>query len=244
MEVHQHSHTGKKKRIHYFWEFLMLFLAVFLGYQTENLREHKQEHRRERQYIHSLLLDLAEDTFQLTKTSAFRLNREEKLDSLIRELGGKDVKAHAAGIYRLSLESDDYETFSRSDRTIQQLKNAGGMRLIRNDSVNNAIMYYDNFIINELEWNGRSEADKINFYKQLRYQVLNSQLINKVSNSHGSVEKSDLALFSDSPIAINALSGGIFEVISISASTRDSEAETKKGAIELMKLIERQYHIK
>ena len=29
MEVHAHSHTARKKWTHYFWEFLMLFLAVF-----------------------------------------------------------------------------------------------------------------------------------------------------------------------------------------------------------------------
>ena len=29
MEVHAHTHTPRKKWTHYFWEFLMLFLAVF-----------------------------------------------------------------------------------------------------------------------------------------------------------------------------------------------------------------------
>ncbi len=29
MEVHHHSHTARKKWTHYFWEFLMLFLAMF-----------------------------------------------------------------------------------------------------------------------------------------------------------------------------------------------------------------------
>jgi hypothetical protein len=38
MEVHQHSHTPRKKWHHYFWEFLMLFLAVTLGFLVENQR--------------------------------------------------------------------------------------------------------------------------------------------------------------------------------------------------------------
>ena len=29
MEVHAHTHTARKKWTHYFWEFLMLFPAVF-----------------------------------------------------------------------------------------------------------------------------------------------------------------------------------------------------------------------
>ena len=35
MEVHQHTHTPRKKWTHYFWEFLMLFLAVFCGFLAE-----------------------------------------------------------------------------------------------------------------------------------------------------------------------------------------------------------------
>lgn len=42
MEVHKHPHhvTHKKKWGEYFLEFLMLFLAVFLGFLAENFREH------------------------------------------------------------------------------------------------------------------------------------------------------------------------------------------------------------
>ena len=42
MEVHHHTHlasgkthTARKKWTHYFWEFLMLFLAVFCGFLAE-----------------------------------------------------------------------------------------------------------------------------------------------------------------------------------------------------------------
>jgi hypothetical protein len=40
MEVHHHAHTARKKWTHYFWEFFMLFLAVFCGFLAENQREH------------------------------------------------------------------------------------------------------------------------------------------------------------------------------------------------------------
>jgi len=40
MEVHQHAHTPRKKWTHYFWEFLMLFLAVFCGFLAEYKLEH------------------------------------------------------------------------------------------------------------------------------------------------------------------------------------------------------------
>ena len=46
MEVHHHSHTPGKKWAHYFWEFLMLFLAVFCGFLAENFREHQVEKKK------------------------------------------------------------------------------------------------------------------------------------------------------------------------------------------------------
>jgi hypothetical protein len=62
MEVHAHSHNhGKKNWKAYFWEFLMLFLAVFCGFLAEYQLEHKIEKDRELQYIRSLYEDLKEN---------------------------------------------------------------------------------------------------------------------------------------------------------------------------------------
>ncbi|MBS1620000.1 MAG: hypothetical protein JST10_04865 [Bacteroidetes bacterium] len=43
MEVHHHPHVEKKNFKDYFLEFLMIFLAVTLGFIAENIREHYHE---------------------------------------------------------------------------------------------------------------------------------------------------------------------------------------------------------
>jgi len=45
MEVHKHPHhvTHKKKWTEYLLEFFMLFLAVFLGFVADNIRENSVE---------------------------------------------------------------------------------------------------------------------------------------------------------------------------------------------------------
>ena len=49
MEVHHHSnHEGKKNWKSYFWEFLILFLAVFCGFLAENIRESSLERHKEK----------------------------------------------------------------------------------------------------------------------------------------------------------------------------------------------------
>jgi hypothetical protein len=83
MEVHQHSHTPRRKWSHYFWEFMMLFLAVFLGFLAENQREHFVEHKREKQFMISLIKDLELDSLQLDRLQQFRIRRLATMDSLI-----------------------------------------------------------------------------------------------------------------------------------------------------------------
>ena len=60
MEVH--AHTPRKKWTHYFWEFLMLFLAVFCGFLAEYQLEYKNEHDREKVNMQNMLEDLNSDT--------------------------------------------------------------------------------------------------------------------------------------------------------------------------------------
>lgn len=62
MEVHAHGHVPEKKKWkEYVFQFIMLFLAVFLGFLAENLRERGVEREREKEYIESLVTDTNND---------------------------------------------------------------------------------------------------------------------------------------------------------------------------------------
>jgi len=143
MEVHAHSHTPRKKWTHYLWEFLMLFLAVSLGFFVENQREHMVEHQRETQYMKSMIEDLKSDTTELTENIRLRGERVVMIDSLIYLLGQRDISISGNSIYYLGRFISPPISFFPNDRTIQQLKNSGGLRLIRNMEISNSIMAYD-----------------------------------------------------------------------------------------------------
>ena len=83
MEVHAHTHTPRKKWTHYFWEFLMLFLAVFCGFLAEYQLEHIIEKDRETKYMRSMVEDLKLDTTELTDHIRLRIERDVLIDSLI-----------------------------------------------------------------------------------------------------------------------------------------------------------------
>ena len=143
MEVHAHSHTARKKWTHYFWEFLMLFLAVFCGFLAENFREQQVEHHREKQYMESMLGDLASDTAALTSTIIRAAAMEKGFDSLKNYLYDiENIEKNTSIIYRQNATYTRNVLLSLNDQTSTQLRNSGGMRLIRNKDVANAIARY------------------------------------------------------------------------------------------------------
>ncbi|HEY5968878.1 MAG TPA: hypothetical protein VIU35_12955, partial [Chitinophagaceae bacterium] len=89
MEVHAHTHTPRKKLTHYFWEFLMLFLAIFCGFLAENQREHFIEHRREKEFMNSMLSDLRSDTAKSNAVHQTFSIVVQHIDSLIPLLQGE-----------------------------------------------------------------------------------------------------------------------------------------------------------
>jgi hypothetical protein len=148
MEVHKHPHhvTHKKKWGEYLVEFLMLFLAVFLGFLAENLRERIVEHKIEKEYIQSLIEDLKSDTLQSNEILIFLDSRIAGVDSVITALSSPGIIENSNNAYRLWSRNIGFPDFISNDRTIQQLKNSGGLRLIRNKAVSDRIMKYDQVI--------------------------------------------------------------------------------------------------
>lgn len=144
MEVHHHSHTARKKFTHYFFEFFMLFFAVFCGFLAEYYLETRIEKHREHQFVASMVADLKKDTASITAVQQRNLRQGKGLDSLLELLYHPQMQETLPAVAELYQKyALSYYNVVFSDRTISQLKNSGGMRLIRNQKVSDAIMTYD-----------------------------------------------------------------------------------------------------
>ena len=168
MEVHTHTHTPRKKWNHYFFEFLMLFLAVSAGFLVENLREHYVENIREKVFIKSFIEDLKEDTAKINSNMQLRNTKILMMDSLIKSLNSPDPNQDGQSVYYWGRRLTRSTLFQSNDRTIKQLKNAGGLRLIRNQTASNTIMTYDQTVdyINYLQ-NNRETMELTEMYPLL-----------------------------------------------------------------------------
>ena len=144
MEVHAHTHTPRKKWTHYFWEFLMLFLAVFCGFLAENQREHMVEHQREKQYITSFISNLSDDTASIKQIITLSEYKIYYLEVLLA-LRYKDFSTHEnlELFYRQCFPGfSNNMSFISNDATMTQLRNSGGLRLIRKKGAADSIAIY------------------------------------------------------------------------------------------------------
>jgi len=154
MEVHAHSHTARKKWTHYFWEFLMLFLAVFCGFMAENIREHKIEQHRAEEFAKSLVQDLQNDTAAIAIEKKSATIYISVVDSLL-----KLSKTPLEG--RKASEFSFYTRFaywtvpvSWSRNTFEQIKNSGSLRYFKNGELLKKMLEYDG-LVNDI----KSEAN-------------------------------------------------------------------------------------
>ncbi len=177
MEVHHHPNVEKKNFKEYFLEFLMIFLAVTLGFIAENIREHFADKKKEKQSIETIITAIASDTMQLNtiiasnKLSLTYLHKFTKLkgadltDNQIKRAFYDDV---ANGSF-----NDAY--FRSNDAAFQQLQTSGALRLISKPGILDSLFQYqhnnklnlnveaDHYYFSKLVWEGMSKLIDVTY---------------------------------------------------------------------------------
>jgi hypothetical protein len=212
MEVHAHSHTARKKWTHYFWEFLMLFLAVFCGFLAENKREHMVEHKRAKEYAKVLVSDLSADTIGLkqdlqglSQTIAFQDSFQA---DLLKKLAGEKVPG--ARLYYYAFFNRGNFQFAVKTATLNQLKNSGSLRYFRNFDIIRLINDYDqaiqvqmgreNIDLSSFNRLGETTSTLFSFYQLKKLEHLFNEM---PQSSQDSILNIDLPLMNNSIEVIN-----------------------------------------
>src|SRR5258705_12694926 len=153
MEVHHHSrtsdtdiHRGRKKWTHYLWEFFMLFLAVSLGFLNENLREEYQDSHRVNAFMCKISNDLQADISEIGLLKQERIKRNLICDSLIILLLDKPISGDRNKIYYFGRNATRRIHFRPQNATLQQLKNTGDLRLVKDNDLLDAINQYEQLL--------------------------------------------------------------------------------------------------
>ena len=148
MEVHHHPdlHHKPKKWKQYFLEFLMIFLAVTLGFFAEGYREHLTERAKEKEYMKEIVENLKYDVIRCDKNSDNNVEITKGLDSarveLVKAIDG-NINGNALYYFILRYAGDFGQAVFNTS-TITELKNSGSLRLIDNRKlVSDLADYYE-----------------------------------------------------------------------------------------------------
>ena len=259
MEVHAHTHTARKKWTHYFWEFLMLFLAVFCGFLAENQREHYVEGHRAKEYANSLLSDMKEDTSEISggiRQNAFMIST---FDSCI-SIGKKSIdKPSVPGkFYYYSRFSTNGYSIDWNRSTLTQLVQSGNLRYFKNKDMVNKINKYHAI---QGVMGANNETDNLNRNKiiELRSRLLATRyyeafaLLKITKEMKGHIPDPMVDSLMLQQLSLKTGSTGIMEEFLNNLLERKARnksyvevlyPEALKAATEIIEMLKMEYHLK
>lgn len=226
----------------YLKEFLMLFLAISLGFFVENLREDVAERQQEKEYIQSYLEDLKTDSANLTQVIESFEKGNRRKDTII-SMFQKLKAGYNDTVWRNFLVVRKFPDFIYTDRTMQQLKNAGGMRLITNRDAANGIISYDSEVklLNvDVDYLSITMHDLDKVWMELvdEASIEECRITNTLTES-GKDGKS--FLLSQDKVRLGILNNTIRRFRYVSELVKDKEKKLLEHAILLKQLLQKEY---
>ncbi|WP_462221271.1 hypothetical protein [Ferruginibacter sp.] len=245
MEVHHHTHAahGKKNWKAYFWEFLMLFLAVFCGFLAEYQLEHKIERDREKVYMQNMLEDLKADTAIYADYLARNAVVRDLLDTITVLIKRPDRKKYISKLaYSARILTAKWKQIAMVKRTYEDMKSSGHLRLIRNKEVSGKVSSYYNSL-SELDTYNNVGMIWANNYAQAMAKLFDGEDLLKIIKEKKEIPLTADAMISEDKIAMNELltSAGYFygalSLNNIVAANRNQDAK------KLIELLQKAYHL-
>ena len=249
MEVHAHTHTARNKWTHYIWEFIMLFLAVFCGFLAENFREHQIEKIRAKQYISSLYEDLKNDTTRINQLIEFDDKKIEELNKMYGcyDTVMKDLRSTAC-MGNLIIYSRSNKGFVLTDRTLRQLANAGGYRLLDKEDADSIIVYenmykgyldFQTTVFQGAQDNVRNTLNQIADFKVVApHQLTTATMANDTTSSI----LSGPLLFTEDRILLNRWFNELSIYLRTTNGQRNSILQLKNKAVNLINYYKNRHH--
>ncbi len=247
MEVHHHPHVEKKSFKEYLLEGLMIFLAVSMGFIAENVRERISDSAKENEYMASLKEDLKNDIISIKATMEFKQTGLKRSDTLMSILRAGNTNTQTAELYYLARSLSIRNYFYTNDGTIQQLKNAGGFRMIRKRNVIDSLQKYISSIGSLYSLQDMEEAVITDYRKPLG-KIFDAQVFNSMYDSTrpGLVIKKpgyNPTLLSADKFDLNEFAMKVVYIKGVRLAEMGNYESIAKRAARIIALIEKEYHL-
>jgi len=248
MEVHHHTHDAakphqKKKWKSYFWEFLMLFLAVFCGFLAEYQLEHKIERDREKIYMKNMLEDLKYDTGSYNNYTRNTQKALGVVDSLTFLLKSAERNKYANKIYFLArIFTMREDLLFANERTYDQMKSSGYLRLIHKQRVADSVSHYYNSLKQIHNYNERITS-RINDYFISMAKLFDAAILLQITKDQKMPEGDTTRLLTEDPLVINEVLTRAQYLYATFLWTQKLGKVRSQNAESLIELIKKEYHL-
>ena len=170
MEVH-HPHHPPKSLKDYASEFIVIFVALTLGFLVENQREHYIEGLREKELAKSLLKDLAADSVDFKEFQELRIIERKSVNQAIKILENQGLKPTDTTLYYHFIRGVfiwRHPEFRQAN--LDQIISSGSLRYFKNDTLAKAISDLK-MQLKRIEY--RQDREKEYFYANIQPWVVN-----------------------------------------------------------------------
>ncbi len=246
MEVHHHSHSEgsghRKKWTHYFWEFIMLFLAVFCGFLAENQREHFIEHQRAKEFATLMREDLKKDTAFFREGIERFAMIEKHHDSLSLLLNGELKNADHYSVIKHWINGVWALNLTPHKATYEQMKNSGSLRYIKDIRIVNSMQDYYN-----------SRLPNINHYHRIQSELTENRIV-PFMEDHIDYREADFltsTILSKHPEFFDWNKKTVIKLYNLMAMLRAQNgflrnlySEAGENAVTVIQLLTKEYHLK
>jgi hypothetical protein len=176
MEVHHHPdvHHKKKNFKEYFLEFLMIFLAVTLGFFAENIREHFADVKITHEYLEAYQQELGYNKETIHRYDSSYTSIMMVADSMTILFYNKKENEDLNTTSRLFSKTRTIAPTTLDDAAYQQLINSGGLKFIHNTALRDSMAHY------------ASAMKVFSAYNQIKYADRSANLpeINSLDDIH------------------------------------------------------------
>jgi hypothetical protein len=242
MEVHHHPEVEKKGFKEYLLEGLMIFLAVTMGFFAETIREDISDNSKGKEYIRSYVHDLRADTASFSILKAFDDKKSDALNKLSScyDTLQKDSKSSGC-LVPLLVNSMSNRAFNFVDGTLEQLKNAGGFRLLKKAD-RDTIVAFDHEVRNYIDFQSTVFQQRQNILREVFVKLVDFKTAEKMRADSLTTFKTPV-LFSSDKALLNEFFNDL-ELYRRVIKTQDNKiAGFKKRATDLIKHFDHKYNL-
>lgn len=227
----------------------MLFLAVFAGFLAEMQLEHSIERQRAKVYAANLYNELKKDTSRIDRIVERSEFVGKKLDTFNLYVTERQQRNITTGMLYYYAQFITFVTyFSPNNATIEELKGSGNLRLMKS-SVAYKISEYDKKL-RELEKEYSLSRMEFEKFETLFMKIFDINYLYKYYPPNSGFQRSDSAfqmqipLINDDTRLMKELSSWLrFETWIYKEQTEEYLLPIKTVAMELLGLLEKEYHL-